>query len=76
MNKNIFYDLCSTFPDIHTKMSDRCKSYDDPWKQFKILMLKRIDYFEDRDTTFFNDIHSHMTEEFFDAENEIIQSGE
>jgi len=36
MNKNIFYDLCSTFPDIYAKMADRCKSYDDPWKQFKV----------------------------------------
>ena len=76
VTKHMFYDLCSTFPDIYAKMHERCKSYDDPWKEFKVLMLKQIDYFEHRDQAFFNDIFSHMMEEFFDKGSEIIQNGE
>jgi len=45
IHKRVFYDLCNNFPDILIKMKRKALEYKDPWKEFKITVLKQVDYF-------------------------------
>jgi len=40
IHKRVFYDLCSSFPDILIKMKRKALEYNDPWKEFKLTVLK------------------------------------
>ena len=78
LSKKIFYELCSSFPDILIKLKQRALEYQDPWKRFKLMLLSQIDYFEDykEDKTFMDEVHYSMNEESFEKGTEIISTGE
>jgi len=40
IHKRVFYDLCSSYPDILVKMKQKALKYKDPWKEFKVTVLK------------------------------------
>jgi len=68
LNKKVFIDLCNSFPEIFVKMKEKCLEYNDPWKQFKVNLLKKLDYFESVNTDvpeFLDTVQFHMQDEFY-----------
>ena len=78
IHKRVFYDLCSNYPDILVKMKRKALQYKDPWKEFKVTVLKQIDYFAEviSSNEFYNEAQFHLSEENFEAETLIVQEGE
>eukprot|EP00356_Strombidium_inclinatum_P000435 CAMPEP_0170510830 /NCGR_PEP_ID=MMETSP0208-20121228/65975_1 /TAXON_ID=197538 /ORGANISM="Strombidium inclinatum, Strain S3" /LENGTH=122 /DNA_ID=CAMNT_0010794319 /DNA_START=887 /DNA_END=1255 /DNA_ORIENTATION=+ len=78
IHKRVFYELCNNFPDILIKMKKKALEYNDPWKEFKMTVLKEIEYFRDLidDDEFYNEIQFLMEEEFIDKGSELITAGE
>jgi len=57
-------------------MKKKAMEYDDPWKRFKVHILKQVPYFKDLDDDFFEDVHNFMQEENFEKGTEIFSAGE
>ena len=78
ISKSLFYDLCTSFPDVFLKMKKKALNYSDPWKQFKLKLLQQIDYFDPSfyEDEFFDEIHHYMQDEFFEKGTEVIGVGE
>ena len=61
-------------------MKQKAYTYQDPWKQFKVKLLKQVDYFrknsESQEDFFFEELQQHMVEETYEAGTEIISLNE
>ena len=60
------------------QMKKKLSEYDDPWKRFKILLLKQIEYFKKFKNfpDLLDDIQYHMQEENFECGTDIISCQE
>ena len=78
LDSKTFYDLCRSFPDIFMKMKEKALKYEDPWKVFKLHLLKQIDYFDEETLPyeFFDEVQYFMKEEYFEPGTEIVCAGE
>jgi len=78
IEKPVFHNLCSSYPDLLLKIKHKTLSYKDPWKLLKISLLKEIDYFSEcrHDDEFFDEIHYSLKEENFEKGISIINAGE
>jgi len=61
---------------VFIKMKKKAIEYNDPWKQFKMKVLRQIDYFENCDDEFFDETQYFLGEEFFEMGTEVIGAGE
>lgn len=52
--------------------------YNDPWKLFRLKLLKQIDYFNlpSNQPEFFDEVNYYMEEEFYEQETEILHNCE
>lgn len=78
LDKTAFFDMCNSFSDIFIKLKQCAVYYQDPWKLFKLKLLKQIDYFqaESHQEEFLDEIHYYMKEEFYESGTEIISAKE
>jgi len=78
IHKRVFYDICSNYPDILVKMKKKALQYNDPWKQFKVTVLKQIDYFGEmvRTDEFYNEAQFHLSEENYEAGSLLVACGD
>ena len=78
IHKRVFYDLCSNFPDILIKMKKKALEYKDPWKEFKLTVLKQVDYFSEvmDSNEFYHEVQFHLSEENIDPGTTVLQEGE
>ena len=78
IHKRVFFELCNSFPDILIKMKKKALQYKDPWKEFKLTVLKQVDYFADQvqDDEFYDEVQFHLIEEHLETGTELISQGE
>mmetsp|Transcript_1652 Transcript_1652/g.2157 ORF Transcript_1652/g.2157 Transcript_1652/m.2157 type:complete len:117 (-) Transcript_1652:1190-1540(-) len=77
LSKAVFVDLCGIFPEILTKMRHKSVEYQDVWKKFKILLLRRIDYFKvEPSKQAFDEIQFSMIEEYFEPGSFLFHAGD
>ena len=78
IHKRVFFELCNSFPDILIKMKRKALKYRDPWKEFKLTVLKQVDYFADQvqDDEFYDEVQFHLIEEHLEKGTELISQGE
>ena len=59
-------------------MKKKALQYKDPWKDFKQMILKQVDYFADviDDQDFYDEVQFHLEEEYFEPETELVQLDE
>jgi CRP-like cAMP-binding protein len=70
IGKSMFDEMLTQFPDIELNMSEHAYKYDDPWKQFKKLVLGQVDYFDMQDqiekNELLEELQYHVGEEYFE----------
>lgn len=69
ISRETFHDMCDRFNEIYFQLRQKALKYSDPWKQFRLKLLKQIDFFESpvNQVEFLDQVHYFMQEEYFDA---------
>lgn len=77
-----FKNILDYNPDLMYNLRDRALDYVDDWIDFKVFLLKQIDYFNDviipgpMDDIFYKQVQFHMEESIYQKGSEIIASGD
>ena len=64
-----FCDVLYQFPDIEKELKTKSLAYEDPWKQYKIMLLMQVDYMSDSKylhIDFYNEISYYMQDRFYE----------